>query len=123
LDNSDDEEQLQEFHTELGDRFGPIPQPVEDLFTTVRCRRMGIDLGFEKMLLKDGTMKGFFISNHESPYFQSPVFKKLLDFINTVVNNAKLKQVGKNGILIVDNIKTMNDLFRFLSRMHKFVMD
>ncbi len=123
LDNCEDEAQLQEFHTEMADRFGPVPLQVEDLFTTVRCRRMGITLGFEKMLLKDNVLKCFFINNHESPYFQSPTFKKILEFINTQVANAKLKQVGKNGILVVDNIKTMNDLFKFLSKVSKFAGD
>ena len=73
------------------------------------------------MLLKDETLKCFFISNHESPYFQSETFQKILQYINTRVNNAKLKQVGKNGILVVDKIKAMKELYRFLKNMHEFV--
>ncbi len=41
LDNAENEEELLQFHTEMTDRFGPIPPQVEDLFTTVRCRKMG----------------------------------------------------------------------------------
>ena len=33
---------------ELIDRFGPIPPQVEDLFDTVRCRKIGVELGFRK---------------------------------------------------------------------------
>ena len=66
-------------------------------------------------------MKCFFVSNHESPYFQSNTFNKILQFINTQVNNAKLKQVGVNGILVVDRIKSMTDIHKFLSRMQGFV--
>jgi len=42
LDNCDTEEELQAFHAEMLDRFGPIPHQVEDLFITVRCRRLGV---------------------------------------------------------------------------------
>ncbi len=27
------------------DRFGPIPDEVEDFFTTVRCRKIALELG------------------------------------------------------------------------------
>ena len=121
LDNYNTEEDLQYFHGEMTDRFGKMPQQVEDLFTTVRCRKVAVELGFEKLLLKDETMKCFFVSNHESPYFQSNTFNQILQFINTQVNNAKLKQVGVNGILVVDRIKSMTDIHKFLSRMQGFV--
>ncbi len=40
FENYDSEEKLEAFHKELIDRFGPMPQQVEDLFTTVRCRKI-----------------------------------------------------------------------------------
>jgi transcription-repair coupling factor (superfamily II helicase) len=60
------------------------------------------------------------VSNPDSPYFQSETFNKLLLFLQTGTNKAKLKQVGKNGILVVDDIRTMNDMHRFLSKAHQF---
>src|SRR5450631_4044493 len=56
LDNCDTENDLMDFHNEIIDRFGAIPSQVEDLFTTVRCRKLAVDLGFEKMILKDNTL-------------------------------------------------------------------
>lgn len=117
LDNCENEKELNIFHAEMIDRFGAIPPQVEDLFTTVRCRKIAVELGFEKMLLKNENLKCFFVSNPESPYFQSHTFTGILQFIQTKTNKAKLKQVGKNGILIVENIKTMNELYEFLKRM------
>jgi transcription-repair coupling factor (superfamily II helicase) len=122
LDNCETEEDLQQFHQEMLDRFGPIPAPVEDLFTTVRCRKLAVALGFEKMLLKNETLKCFFVSNPDSPYFQSETFLGLLQFLQKGTNKAKLKQVGKNGILVVDEVTTMNELFRFLNRMHQNIL-
>lgn len=117
LDNCETEEDLVAFHAEMEDRFGPIPAPVEDLFTTVRCRRLAVDLGFEKLFLKNNILKCFFVSNPDSPYFQSDIFNGILLFLQNGTNKGKLKQVGKNGILVVEDIKTMNNLFDFLCKM------
>ncbi len=116
LDNCEDEKELNDFHKEMTDRFGKIPPQTEDLFTTVKCRKLAVELGFEKMLLKNETLKCFFVSNPDSPYFQSNVFTGLLNFIQTQTNKAKLKQVGKNGILIVENVESMTELHKFLER-------
>ncbi len=116
LDNCEDEKELNDFHKEMTDRFGKIPPQTEDLFTTVKCRKLAVELGFEKMLLKNETLKCFFVSNPDSPYFQSNVFTGLLNFIQTQTNKAKLKQVGKNGILIVENVENMTELHKFLER-------
>ncbi len=116
LDNCDTEEDLVAFHAEMQDRFGPIAAPVEDLFTTVRCRKLAVELGFERMFLKNDGLKCFFVSNPDSPYFQSETFNKVLLFLQNGTNKAKLKQVGKNGILVVEDIKSMSDIHRFLTK-------
>ena len=121
LDNCENEQDLQDFHKEMLDRFGPIPAPVEDLFTTVRSRKLSVQLGFEKVLLKNETLKCFFVNNPDSPYFQSETFTGILQFLQKGTNKAKLKQVGKNGILVVDDVKTMSALFEFLTRMRKSI--
>ena len=122
LDNCDTEQELQEFHAELADRFGPVPKQVEDLFTTVRCRRLAVELGFEKMLLKDAVLKCFFINRPDSPYFESDIFRELLSFIQTGTNKAKLKQAGKLFLLVVTPIPSMEEMHRFLSQVHKAVI-
>ena len=122
LDNCENEKELNDFHKELEDRFGPIPPQTEDLFTTIRCRKLAVELGFEKMLLKDETLRCFFVSNPDSPYFQSETFNGILNFIQKQTNKAKLKQVGKNGILVVEDVKNMKQLYDFLSRMNKSIL-
>jgi len=123
LDNCENDDELQAFHHELTDRFGAVPPEAEDLFTTVRCRKIAVELGFEKLLLRNETLKCFFVSNPDSPYFQSETFNRILLFLQTGTNKAKLKQVGKNGILVVENVKTMNDIHGFLDRMHRSVFN
>ncbi len=71
------------------------------------------------MILKDDTLKCFFVANPDSPYFNSETFQRILNFIQTKTNKARLKQVGRNGILIVKDIFSMTELFEFLKKMHK----
>ncbi|HEX5024282.1 MAG TPA: transcription-repair coupling factor, partial [Agriterribacter sp.] len=123
LDNSENEEQLQEFHTEMADRFGPIPPEVEDLFITVRCRRMAVELGFEKMVLKEDTLRCYFVNNPDSPYFESETFTKMLTFVQTRTNKARLKQTGRNFLLVHDDIEGMQQLYNFLFKLHSYVKD
>jgi transcription-repair coupling factor (superfamily II helicase) len=123
LDNCETEEELQAFHTELQDRFGTIPKQVEDLFTTVHCRKLGVELGFEKMTLKEKTLRCYFINNPDSPYFESQVFQSVLQFIQTALNRAKLKQTGKLFLLIVEDIGDMDALHRLLQRMNTAVKE
>ncbi|WP_240965708.1 transcription-repair coupling factor [Pseudoflavitalea sp. G-6-1-2] len=121
LDNCEDEAALLEFNQELHDRFGPIPPQVEDLFDTVRARRLAVELGFEKMTLKDETLRCYFVNKPDSPYFESPVFQQILNFVQTQVNNARLKQTDRSFLLIVTDIKNMGKLVAFLQRMQEFV--
>jgi len=120
LDNCETEEELIAMKQELGDRFGPVPQQVEDLFITVRCRKLAVDLGFDKMSLKDDTLRCFFINRPDSPYFESETFQKIIQFLQTGTNKGKLKQTGKLFLLIASDIKNMDALYRFLRTMHQF---
>ena len=113
LDNCEDERELQAFYYEMNDRFGPMPRQVEDLFTTVRCRRLAIGLGFEKMSLKDNTLRCYFINRPDSPYFESDLFKRVIEYLQTGTNKARLKQAGKNFLLISDDVKDMNAMQAF----------
>jgi transcription-repair coupling factor (superfamily II helicase) len=122
LDNCDKEEELQNFHKEMIDRFGPMPKAVEDLFTTVRCRWLAVDLGFEKLVVKEDLMRCYFINKNDSPYFESDVFKNVLQYLQTGTNKARLKQVAKNFLLVVETMKDMEAVHRFLQQMHKSVI-
>jgi transcription-repair coupling factor (superfamily II helicase) len=117
LDDLETEEQLNKFALELQDRFGPIPSSVEDLFTTLRCRTVACELGFEKLIIKNEQMRLYFVSNPDSPYFESETFNYILLHIQARTTNARLKQVGKNFLLVVDRMKKMKDVLRFLEAM------
>ncbi|NCT75565.1 MAG: transcription-repair coupling factor [Chitinophagaceae bacterium] len=123
LDNCETEEDLLLMREELADRFGPIPQQVEDLFVTVRCRKLAVDLGFEKMSLKDEVLRCFFINRPDSPYFESPLFTNVLAYLQTGTNKAKLKQTGRLFLLVVQPVQNMEEMYRFLSGLHRYCFE
>ncbi|MFM1930544.1 MAG: transcription-repair coupling factor, partial [Bacteroidota bacterium] len=122
LDQSENEEELVAMKDEMVDRFGPMPKSVADLFETVRARKIAISLGFEKMTLKESTLRCYFINRPDSPYFESTLFKNLLSFTQTSMNNAHFKQVGKLFVLVIKDIATMEDCHRVLQKMHSGVV-
>jgi len=122
LDQTADDAELETMKLELIDRFGPMPKQVAALFTTIQSRRVAIALGFEKMTLKDETLRCFFINRPDSPYYESAIFKGLLSYTQTAMNNAHFKQVGKTFILIIKDIKSMEHCFTTLTKIHQGVV-
>jgi transcription-repair coupling factor (superfamily II helicase) len=118
MDQSESDEELALMQTELVDRFGPLPNAVNDLFMTIRCRRIAISLGFEKMTLKDETLRCFFVNRPDSPYFESETFKQLLDYAQKNMNKAHFKQVGRSFILIIKEVKSMQHCYATLEKIH-----
>jgi transcription-repair coupling factor (superfamily II helicase) len=118
LDNCETEEELQAMEQELIDRFGPLPAQVQELFITVRCRKLAVEFGFERMILKNDSLKCYFINKPDSPYFESNVFNNILQYLQTGTNKARLKQVGKLFMIVVEPVKDMQDVYSFLKRMH-----
>src|SRR5450631_1876038 len=117
LDNCETEEELQAFHKEMEDRFGPVPEEVNDLFDTVRIRRMAVELGFEKLIFKNGQVKFYFVNRPDSKYFESDVFKNILDYIQKQTRQARLRQNGKLFMLVINEVDSMKKLLEFMRRM------
>jgi transcription-repair coupling factor (superfamily II helicase) len=122
LDNCETEEELQAFHKEMEDRFGPVPEEVNDLFDTVRIRRVAVELGFEKLIFKNKQVKFYFINRPDSKYFESDVFKNILDYIQKQTRQARLRQNGKLFMLVISEMDSMKKLLEFMQRMHRAVI-
>jgi transcription-repair coupling factor (superfamily II helicase) len=103
------------------DRFGPMPYSVEGLFTTVRCRRLAVEIGFERMTLTQGVLRCYFVNNPDSPYFHSLTFNAILLHLQTKTNKSILKQVGKNFMMVTDPIKNMELLLQFLKELQETI--
>jgi transcription-repair coupling factor (superfamily II helicase) len=109
LDNMKEEEELQTFEHELTDRFGKLPPPSKDLLEVVRLRWLAMDLGFEKLILKNKRMIAYFVSDQESPYYQSPVFRNILETIQK--NHTKYNLEEKNNKLSL-SFSNITDIYK-----------
>ena len=92
LDNQENDEALQLFENSLIDRFGKLPQASKDLLEVVRLRWLAIELGMEKIVLKNNRMICYFIADQRSPLYQSPVFGKILQFVQQHHSKCRMKE-------------------------------
>jgi transcription-repair coupling factor (superfamily II helicase) len=109
LDNVPDEEKLQEVINSMRDRFGPIPEPVEDLIKIVRIRWKAEQLGIEKLLLKNGSMKAYFLSADNAEFYNSDAFGSILKYVQQHPRLCRLKEMTKRVIFIVDEVPSVED--------------
>ncbi|MEP7264937.1 MAG: transcription-repair coupling factor, partial [Bacteroidota bacterium] len=121
LDEIETEEKLNEYEVNLRDRFGPLPPQIFELVNTIRLRWKARSIGFEKIVLKNTVLKGYFISNQASGYFQSPKFAGVLQFVQANPRSCKMKEEkGKLSLsfTMVRSVEEANRVFaRILSAM------
>ncbi len=117
LDNIIDENELEEFAGKLQDRFGPIPKETIDLMDIVRMRKLAVNLGFEKITIRRGQMLLYFIQNAESDYFNSEIFKTILDWIKHQSSRVQLKENGEKLILKINKISSVENAFSILKNL------
>ena len=117
LDSMTNDKEIDRIKSQLVDRFGPMPEEVDNLFDVVKIRNLGGKSGFEKIIIKNGMMIMFFISNQMSPYFQSKVFSGILENVNKnprlfniKQSEGKLKIVSRGIDSLTKALQTLNKL-------------
>ena len=89
------------YRNRLKDRFGDIPEVAEELIRVVPLRAYGKQLGIEKIMLKQQKMYLYFVSNTDSPYYQSEAFGKVLNYVSRNPRQCNFREVnGKRSIVI-----------------------
>jgi transcription-repair coupling factor (superfamily II helicase) len=99
----------------LADRFGPVPDAVHELVRSFRLRWQAQELGIEKLVLKSNKMIGYFISNAQSPFYESPVFTKILDFMQRHPSRAKLNEKNDRLRIIMQDVDSLGTAFQRLT--------
>ncbi len=100
---------VEAFRARLEDRFGILPRETEELLRIVPLKRIGARLGAERIFLKAGRMTLFFVSNPDSPYYQSEAFGKVIEYMGKYPRRCNLReQNGKRSMVIkeVENVET-----------------
>lgn len=113
LDAISDQESLRRFKEEMVDRFGPIPEPLEQLMYVVSLRRAAVKCGFERIVLKESKMLAYFISDKESLYYKSEIFIKIISNIQSG-RRFRVKENNNRLRLEVLNVKTVEEGYDIL---------
>jgi len=114
LDNIESEEALAFYRKQLVDRFGEIPSSTEDLFNAIRLRWIAKRIGFEKMVLKQQKLIGYFIANQDSPFYQSATFTQVLQFVQANPYTCKMKERNEKLTLVFENVTSIEKAIELL---------
>ena len=118
LNNLKSEDELHIFEAELIDRFGELPKEVTDLLNSVQIKWLATKIGFEKIIMKQGKLIGYFIYDQQSSFYQSPSFTKVLKFVQSNPMACKMKEKqtrsGLRLMLTFENIKTVKQALHAL---------
>ena len=117
LDNTNDKSDLAQFESNLADRFGPVPEVVHELIKSIELRWMAKEIGFERLIIKGNKMIGYFVSQADSPYYQSSNFTKVLQFIQTNPQDAKMEERNNKLRLIFQGVKSVSKAIANLERI------
>ena len=118
LDNLSGDDELERYRSRMLDRFGPLPKQAEELLQVVPLRRLGKQFGIEKIVLKQGRMALFFVSNAESPFYQSPAFDRILDYVGQHPRRCQLREQNGRRSLVITDMLTVRDAVTLLSEMN-----
>lgn len=118
LDKLELDKEVEDFKARLIDRFGKIPPETEELTRIVPLRRLAKRMGIEKVILKADRMTLYFVSNLESPYYQSKAFGKVIEYMAKYPRNCNLReQNGKRSMVM----KEIHDVASAVSVLQEMV--
>ena len=111
LDNVETDDALLTLQNSTKDRFGALPEPVNELIKSVRLRWLGRDFGLDKIVLKNSTMKLHILEGKKEAYFLSSAFKNLIQFAQNHPQRCKIKEQNQKLIFSIDHVHSLDDSF------------
>ncbi len=118
LDDIENEDELVKFRFRLEDRFGKVPDCVEELIESVKLRWLGQHLGFEKITLKSGILKCYIDQGQKDSYFQGPVFGKIIDYIKKYPSNSRMREYKDKILVTLKPINSIDEAIKTLDVIH-----
>jgi transcription-repair coupling factor (superfamily II helicase) len=111
ISDAPDETTLVDLLEELEDRFGDVPQPVENLLTGAQLRLLGERLRMPKVVYKNERLFLYLPSENADPYFYEEVFHPLLEKLSILDREYVMKDDVEGGLMraIVQDVPTLDD--------------
>lgn len=119
LDNMEQPEKIEEFRSELRDRFGAIPATTEELIRVVPLRGAARRLGIERLVLKGGKMRAYFVGDDNKAYYGSSAFGRILAYMQKNPRRASVKEVNGRRLMVIDKIGSVSEALDVLSVAEK----
>jgi len=117
LDNLNTDDELKRYRDRLTDRFGKVPPQAEELMRVVPLRRIGKQLGIEKIMLKQGRMSLFFVSNPNSPFYQSEAFDRILNFVAANPRRCNFREQNGRRSMTISDVASVGTALTLLSQI------
>ncbi len=119
LDNMEKPEQLEQFRSHLRDRFGTIPLISEELIKVVPLRMAARRLGIERLALKGGKMRIYFVGDDNKAYYQSQAFGKVLSYLQTNPLRCELRDVNGKRSILISGVSSVSEALDILTSMEQ----
>ncbi len=119
LNNVDSEAGILDFTKRMEDRFGKLPKPVHALFDGLRLQWLCKKIGFERLILKGGKLRCYFLGDPQSSFYATAHFQKFMDFIHKHgrIMGVSLKQTNKELILVQDDVRSIKTVKGLLEQL------
>ncbi|MBQ0044205.1 MAG: transcription-repair coupling factor [Bacteroidales bacterium] len=117
LDSITDFKLLAQMKERLEDRFGKMPIELERLFDIVKIRQIAQKVGFEKVIIKNGIMIMFFISNQMNPYYKTGKMQRVFQNANLYGNTYEFKQTEGKMKFICRNVDSISKALTLISKL------
>ena len=123
LNTLNSETELEVFDRDLTDRFGALPVQVVDLLDSVRIKWLATKLGFDKIVMKQGKLIGYFVRDQNSLFYQSDHFTRILKYVqaNPKLCSIKEKQM-RQGLRLLMSFKNISTVQEGLKSL-KLILD
>ena len=117
------DEELKAYEIKLIDRFGPLPKPAISLLSSIKIKWIASQIGIEKLVMKQGKMIGYFVSDQQSDYYTSAQFQKVLQFVQRQSQLCRMKEKQtSNGLRLLvtfENVKSIRRALELVEMMEK----
>ena len=114
LDSLTADREIDRYASVVNDRFGAMPEELENLFRVVKMRNLGAALGFERIIVKNGMLICFFVGNAMSPYYNSDAFSGVMQ---KIALPFELKQVEGRLKLVARGVDSLEKALSLLGKL------